>query len=195
MNRNIYYVYVHLDMDGRIFYVGKGKDRRAWSKCGRNKDWIDVASNGYTVNVVKDGMPECCAMIYEMALIHSIGVGNLTNRSTGGEGSSGAVRSDESKRRYSLSKMGNKSRLGIPHTDATKRKIGDAHRGKIVSNEARINIGNASACKDIVSFKNDDGREFTGIRRDFIAKYGLHKGAVWSVINGRSHHVKGWRLV
>lgn len=25
MNRNIYYVYVHLDMDGRIFYVGKGR--------------------------------------------------------------------------------------------------------------------------------------------------------------------------
>lgn len=60
MRRN-YYVYFHRDNSGKIFYVGKGTDRRAWSK-DRHAIWlkyVDERLNGnYSVDIFKDGLTE-----------------------------------------------------------------------------------------------------------------------------------------
>lgn len=89
-----FYVYLHRRAtDGSVFYVGKGKGKRAWLKT-RNVFWINVASkNGVIVEVVQDEMGECDAFTLEMWLIAKFehdGV-NLTNQTCGGEGPSGAV--------------------------------------------------------------------------------------------------------
>ena len=43
---NVYYVYVHRRNDtNEVFYVGKGKNRRAYSKTGRNQHWCNIANN------------------------------------------------------------------------------------------------------------------------------------------------------
>lgn len=189
-----YYVYIHIDHLGRVFYVGKGKDWRGWCASSRSAEWREVAQNGYSVRVLKSQLSECCAITLEKIIIGDIGVGNLTNKSTGGEGSSGAIRSAESRARYSASKMGNRSRTGIPHTEETKRKIGAKHKGKFVGEETRRKLSAHFSCKDVLHFVHDDGDEFVGIRSDFIRKYSMHKGAVWAMLNGKSKQVKGWRL-
>lgn len=43
-----FYVYLHRDINGVVFYVGKGTGDRKDSKSGRTKTWHKVAVNGYT---------------------------------------------------------------------------------------------------------------------------------------------------
>ena len=43
-----YYVYLHRRVDtGEIFYVGKGRDGRAWSHRGRNRAWRAIVGDGH----------------------------------------------------------------------------------------------------------------------------------------------------
>ena len=51
----IFYTYVHVRLDtNKVFYVGKGKLRRAYSKQHRNKYWNNVVNKcGYKVIFVK----------------------------------------------------------------------------------------------------------------------------------------------
>jgi hypothetical protein len=42
---NRYYVYVHLDSDDNVFYVGKGTGDRAWVSAGRSLTWYDKVNN------------------------------------------------------------------------------------------------------------------------------------------------------
>ncbi len=76
-----YYVYTHSDLQGNVFYVGKGTARRAWSKT-RNDDWqkkVDAIKN-YVVNVQFDNLSEEEAFDCESVLIDFYGLKNLTNR-------------------------------------------------------------------------------------------------------------------
>ena len=88
-----YYVYRHKrKSDGKTFYVGKGSGNRAWSKAGRNKYWLRIArKHGVEVAIVLSGISETCAFSMEIALIEFIGIDNLCNKSTGGDGPSGSV--------------------------------------------------------------------------------------------------------
>ena len=56
---NKFYVYCHKTLDGKIFYVGKGKSKRAWSKSNRSKAWIEfTANNSYTVDIICENLSE-----------------------------------------------------------------------------------------------------------------------------------------
>ena len=78
MNR--YYVYEHLKAtDGSVFYVGKGCGRRAWSH-NRTAHWKRVvAKHGLTVRIVKENLPESCALTIERMVIAKHGIENLVN--------------------------------------------------------------------------------------------------------------------
>lgn len=95
-----HYVYLHRRAsDGSPFYVGKGKDRRAWQKHGRNSYWHNVAKkHGFHVEVIKQAMPEPCALSFERALIASIRA-PLANLTDGGGGATGWRHSEETKAR------------------------------------------------------------------------------------------------
>lgn len=96
-----HYVYVHKRAsDGRVFYVGKGKKRRAWSSSGRSRHWRFVAEkHGFEVEIVKAGLPEGCALTLEQIAIAKIGFANLANATLGGGGIQGWKHSEETKRR------------------------------------------------------------------------------------------------
>lgn len=103
-----FYVYVHLKADSREpFYVGKGKARRAWSGSGRNAWWRRiVAKHGLAVMVQRHFLNESDAFASEVetiAVLRDLGY-ELCNLTDGGEGSSGAVRSHETRAKLSAAK-------------------------------------------------------------------------------------------
>jgi hypothetical protein len=66
---NKYYVYLHRDNNGKVFYVGKGCDDRAFHKENRSSCWDKVAKGGYTVEIFKSGLTESAAFRIENGLI------------------------------------------------------------------------------------------------------------------------------
>lgn len=98
-----FYVYVHRrKTDNKVFYVGKGNDRRGWQKTGRNKLWHTIANkHGVICEIVKDNLDENLSFDLEKELISFYGrldlrTGCLANFTDGGEGRSGSVLSEES---------------------------------------------------------------------------------------------------
>lgn len=108
-------VYAHHRIsDGSVFYIGKGKISRAFSKAGRSNLWNRTSQkHGLSVRYIARNMPEPCSFSLEKALIASIGKNNLCNLTDGGEGTSGRIASDAQRRKCSLSNKGHKP---APHS-------------------------------------------------------------------------------
>ena len=68
---NDYYVYLHRKKtDNTIFYVGKGREYRAWSTVGRSKAWRQVADScERSVEIVARDLEESVALAMERRLI------------------------------------------------------------------------------------------------------------------------------
>lgn len=92
-----YCVYVHSAADsGQPFYVGKSKGRRWKTTHGRSRHWHDyVNKHGFETRKIIDNLPEACAFSLERALIYAHGKDVLVNKTTGGQGASGRVKSAE----------------------------------------------------------------------------------------------------
>lgn len=232
------YVYVHRRAsDGQIFYVGKGRDRRAWSRQGRNRHWHIVArKHGFTAEIVVSGLPEASALMVEQTVIAVVGFGRLTNATLGGGGVPGWRHSAETRRRISEAGKGrefterqraalavynaekklteeHKAKLSAakkgktrpPHSLETRAKIAASHIGirpkaETLKKMSDAKIGKAVGRKSpsydhtVRTWRNDDGREFSGTRGDLIKAFSLGDPCVSAVISGRRESVKGWRL-
>ena len=119
MNSN-YYVYLYLRENGTPYYCGKGKGKRAYRKGSPD-----------TVKLVAVHLTESEAFTLEKRLIKlygrkDLGTGILNNRTDGGEGSSGAVRSSE-----------------------TRLNMSNAKKGKIFSAEHKNNLSKARKGKSL----------------------------------------------
>lgn len=138
-----FYVYVHKyasgPQKGDVFYVGKGKGKRAWERYGRNTYWDRIVKKyDYCVCIVENDMYEVCAFTLEKLLIGFYGIENLANLTLGGEGSSGRVPTftDDHRRKISISKTGpNNAMYGKPLSQEHRDKIGAAHKGRIFPDE------------------------------------------------------------
>lgn len=91
-----FYVYIHRKKsNGEVFYVGKGRKRRAWSTEGRNTIWQRItAKHAWEVEIVESNLQEWYAFELEKDLIalygrRDDGYGALANLTDGGEGPSG----------------------------------------------------------------------------------------------------------
>ena len=95
-----FYTYIHRKADtGEIFYVGKGKGNRAFSKTGRSRYWQGIVRNhGYVVELMAMFSDESKALAHEVMLIANLRSGGvkLCNLTDGGDGISGYVRPQES---------------------------------------------------------------------------------------------------
>lgn len=142
---NIFYVYMYLrardsanGKAGTPYYVGKGKGDRAVSRNHLAPPPVDPRCIVYPA---KD-MAEKDALQAEMLLIHlygriDVGTGCLRNRTDGGEGTSGAILSPAHKLILQSFNIGNTYCVGRECSTDTRRKIGDANRGHVHSDEAR----------------------------------------------------------
>lgn len=89
----MFYVYKYLREDGTPYYIGKGKNGRAWYR-GSNER-IHKPRNKSNIVIVESNLTEAQAFELETILIKQygrkdLGTGVLHNLTDGGEGSSGA---------------------------------------------------------------------------------------------------------
>ena len=89
-----YYVYSHNKLsDGKCFYIGIGKnDRVIDGGSKRNKFWkhIVMSENGFSFNILVNGIEKKKALELEQSFISQIGIDNLSNIMGDGNGNSGS---------------------------------------------------------------------------------------------------------
>jgi len=161
MTDHIFYVYEHWRPDKDVcFYVGKGHGSRANVLKKRNSHHQSIqkklARLGMCVEVrmVANGMTERAAFDLEIERIRfwcDSGI-RLTNKTTGGEGRSGAQWSAESRAKISAQTMGRKSSpetraiqsqkamgnthwLGLKHSPETRAKMSAWQQSKAPASE------------------------------------------------------------
>ncbi len=148
-----YFVYTHTRLDTEnVFYVGKGKlcrgkPYRATLKSNRNPHWRNIVNAaGFSAKILIDGIDEELAFLIEQEAIDVYrrrGV-SLVNYTDGGEGTSGRVASEETKRKISES---NKGKHNHRHTDETKQKIAEASRARVYTDDVRKRMSDAAKGK------------------------------------------------
>lgn len=83
MNKDIYYVYCHINpITDKIFYIGIGKGNRVFSGGEhRNKEWKKevLKGQGFKFKFLYENISKKKALELERSLINEIGLANLTN--------------------------------------------------------------------------------------------------------------------
>ena len=134
-----YYTYAYLREDKTPYYIGKGKENRIYSKQKNIKPPKDKSRILY----LKQNLTEEEAFKHEIYMIDvfgrkDLGTGILHNRTDGGEGSSGCIPSEETKRK--LSEV-NKGKIV---SEETRKKISETSKGKTLSEEHIKKISEAN---------------------------------------------------
>ena len=151
---NHYYTYAYLRDDGTPYYIGKGCGKRAWSDgyrkgCKKPKD-------NQRILILKNNLSEEEAFRHETYMIFVFGrkdlkTGILRNLTSGGDGPSGWIASEETKSKMSLAAKGKQkteehkakiaaSRRGKPRSEETKRKIREKLTGRKASPETKLKL-------------------------------------------------------
>jgi hypothetical protein len=144
VNPNRFYTYAYLREDRTPYYIGKGKGNRI---SNRKKGDIKPPKDKSRIIFLKQNLTEEEAFKHEIYMIgvfgrKDLGTGILYNRTNGGEGSSGAIRTPETRAKMSASHKGenhplygktgeNNPRYGKTHSPETRAKIGAANKGKM----------------------------------------------------------------
>ena len=114
---NTYYVYAYLRKDGTPYYIGKGKGRRITAVHN-----VSVPDDKSKIKTIATNLSENESFLLETKLIKHYGrkdnnTGILRNMTDGGEGASGAIRSQAFKDNL------RKQRLNIPRSAETIKRI------------------------------------------------------------------------
>lgn len=129
----IYYVYAYIrSSDGTPYYIGKGKDKRAYVK----HPGIGVPCDKTKIIFLEKNLSEIGAFAIERRLIawwgrKDISTGILLNRTDGGEGTAGAKLSTQ--KRNSVADA-NRRRVW---KDESRKKLSEHNKGKPISENTK----------------------------------------------------------
>jgi len=144
----IYYVYAYLrKSDNTPYYIGKGKGNRAFAKHNR----VPVPKDKSRIVFLKENLNETDAFAHECEQIRlhgrkDLNTGILLNRTDGGDGASGLIFSEETRKRLSEANTGRKEsseeierkrqrQLGQKHSPERNAKRSAALKGRKLSPE------------------------------------------------------------
>jgi hypothetical protein len=119
----MYYTYAYLREDGTPYYIGKGKERRAFL---RHNGFYPPSKE--RILFLKTNLTEEQAFNHEIYMIFvfgrkDLGTGILHNKTNGGDGCSGKIMTEQDIQNR------RKGRLGKPLSESHKRKIAEANKG------------------------------------------------------------------
>ena len=146
-----YYTYAYLREDGTPYYIGKGKGNRWTDKNGKN---CIPPNDKSKIIKLKQNLTEEEAFRHEIYMIavfgrKDLGTGILHNLTDGGDGASGYVfseetrkkmrertPSEETRKKMSEARRGEKNHnYGKIHSEETRRKMSESQIGKTLSKE------------------------------------------------------------
>lgn len=191
-----YYVYAYIRSKdsntakkGTPYYIGKGKDNRAWSKSGHLKNNVNVPLDEKYILIIESQLTEIGAYALERRLIRWYGKkidgGILRNIGSGGEGAPG------------------------PMTEQHRKNISKARTGKKygkLTEEHRNRIGNANKISqlkykyDILNIKTMETHKDVSIN-EFCRNYNLTSNRLYETWpehwkrNKKITQHKGYRII
>lgn len=215
-----FYVYIHRKKDtGDVFYVGKGNRRRATRLDSRSPHWLSiVAKHGFTVEFIKTGLPEACALTIERLAIAGYGRDRLCNKTDGGGGSWGYTHDPVTIAKMAERRKGIKAviapeieqarreklrlaRLGKPTSQAHREACRRAQLGKKQTLESRAKkaaavTGTKHPRYDptIRQFVHPVAGVMEADKYKFMEVTGVSRSAVSMFLSGKVKTCKGWSL-
>jgi hypothetical protein len=179
---NNYYTYAYLREDGTPYYIGKEKGFRLYANHRREKkNCIAVPIDKSRIIYLKQNLTEKEAFKHEVYMISVLGrkdngTGILRNRTDGGEGASGAIRSDNFKKNLSEYHSGKKL------SEKTKIKIGKANSIAKENERGKFRItfsdGKKITIVGIKRWMKENNYNYTCISRLRNGEYKKHKDIV-----------------
>ena len=144
---NDFYTYAYLREDRTPYYIGKGRGNRAFIKSRVFKPPKDKNR----ILFLKKGLNEEQAFRHEIYMIalygrKDLGTGILHNRTNGGDGSSGVIRSRDTREKISLFQKGRKK---PPMSQEQKQKISNSKKGKKLPKLSAAKKGQPSPNKGV----------------------------------------------
>jgi len=221
LNPNRFYTYSYLREDRTPYYIGKGQTQRMYQQNGKP---CRVPKDKSRIIKLKQNLTEEEAFKHEIYMIavfgrKDLGTGILRNKSDGGQGNSGRIVSEETRKKLRDANLGKKYSeetkiklrkikggknhplYGKKHSDKTKKlqskvKLGESNPfyGRIQSKEWKDMILDIS-CKYEYIITSPSGDIFsTKNMSEFCRQYNLHKGAMCLVSEGKRNHHKNWKV-
>ncbi len=209
----VYYVYFLIDpITGKPFYVGKGCKKRMYEHVNNaQRDRIPNGSNIELRNKIKKILSErnvkykkvfetdneTKAYNKEKELIAEIGLENLCNLTSGGEG--GGIPNDETRRKISEAQIGKKNhRYGKKLSKETKKKMSESLRsenhpmfGKHHTSETKIKMSKALSCENNPMFGRIHSNEARlKISNSQKGKRNSQYGTCWITKDGLNKKIK-----
>jgi hypothetical protein len=138
--------------DGTPYYIGKGTGRRAWTHAKREVRPFHDKSN---IIILEHNLTEVAALALERQMIKwygrkDLGTGILRNKSEGGDGSVGAVRSAETRAKIAKAMLGvHKGRKLGPASAETRLKMSKTRLGKTTGPKSADSIAKRTATRKL----------------------------------------------
>lgn len=199
---DIYYVYAYLrEKDNTPYYIGKGKNKRAYSKdhsVSLPKDKSKIIF--YHTNLTENDARKLERHYIKLYGRKDLGTGILYNQTDGGDGG------DTSKSKaYLEAKAANKfSNKGMKNSPEQNKKIADALRGRKRPPEVVQKMSQTRKARKIPSSRRDlktytflhpEHGTFIGTRYEFNQKFGEGKHITNDMLAGNPRSRKGWIVI
>lgn len=221
VNPNRFYTYAYLREDKTPYYIGKGQTQRMYQKSGKS---CGVPKDKSRIIKLKQNITEEEAFKHEIYMIAvfgriDIGTGILHNKSVGGQGNSGKIVSEKTRKKLREANLGKKYSeetkeklrkikggknhplYGKKHSEKTKKLISESRvgtknpfYGRKQSQEWKDMIVDIS-CKYEYTITSPSGCTFhTRNMAEFCREHNLHNGAMCLVSDGKRNHHKSWKV-
>ena len=196
-----YYVYAYLREDGTVYYIGKGKDVRAWNHALKERIHAPTLHN--RIVILESSLTEIGALALERRMIRWYGrkdlrTGLLLNRTDGGDGVSGRIASPEWRKVVSSKLLGKKK---PPRSAKHIENLRQSNIGRINSFESNLKrrhslLGIKSPRYDhtVHFFTHTSGIIESCTQYELRMKYELNMGNLSEMISGKRKSCQGWSL-